>query len=329
MKGNRITIRNCGGKVIIAAERTDGIRVVDSAHFNVIGDGTSDQYGIKIRSVFGGHGIWLSLSRPTTDYTLSRIEITGVVSTSAIFLLVSATCDDPDLGKHFAIRNVVVSHTWVHHNGKEGMYIGSSNALGGKSMECNGVEVPRFDPLIDGLDVFGNLLENNGQDGLQFQGVLNADIHDNVVRNCGLTNRQSHRECIRLGKWVEGIVHHNETEDGRGNCITVNHLRGKLTVFENTTRGCTYGIWVYTPLNWIKFVDKTAAANLSIWGNTIIEPDRTAFLYDSRAGAENAIRDNVYVKDVPQMPDDDPAMIAMKNGGDRLTFEGNKHERTE
>lgn len=338
--GGRINIRNKGGLVEIFSEERGktAITLVDCNDFRFLGDGSEHPHGIKIGGTNRGFG--LRTVGACTRYSIGRIEATEVSQFQVFMINAIAKCDNIKWGRTWKVEDVELFDLLAHDNTDEPIYAGSSYALPGKKATCDGAEVTRVDPTIDGLIIRGCLFERNEQDGLQIMGATNVFIYNNIIRQYGLGKDPSNDAGLRLGKYVSGKVHDNEIEYGAGAGIKVNHLCGKLHVYRNKAKRAGYlsdgervrdsfGIEVYTPdwNPWKPFIDETAAANLLIEKNTVSHSARKAFRWNSVAGEENRIVDNVVVEDVPQMKDDDPAMISIKSGSSDLTFKGNKHER--
>ena len=133
----------------------------------------------------------------------------------------------------------------MHHTGTEGLYIGST-AFEGTNITCNGDTVTELPALLDTVEVFENLVEYSGWDGIQISDALHVKCHHNQIhfdsqkdekwQNCGLI----------IGGGAKGIFYENSISNGKGypiNCfgtVTVEIRNNKILQDSSSTKTAIY-----------------------------------------------------------------------------------------
>lgn len=207
-----IIITNVGGKWRFHADGAAyGLSLGECEHVIVDGGGTP---GIEKGLVFGPEASEpysaQCLGIRGTDWVVRNCEIThGEVG------LFSNPATGPNQ------YNVKVHDNWIHdmlHPGAtcEAIYLGST--------AINTIEGTRF----ENLEIYNNLIEDIGGDGIQVACARNYHIHDNVIDNYGVSQLSSHQTGILMGGQTYGICENNIVKNGTGSGMQVfgysNHI---------------------------------------------------------------------------------------------------------
>ncbi|MBL0097848.1 MAG: right-handed parallel beta-helix repeat-containing protein [Bacteroidetes bacterium] len=223
---NPIIISNGQGEVEINSDHYFGISIRRSTHIKLSGKGSAPiKYGIRI---FNKVGSGLSIG----DYT-SFVEVEGVeVGFSQYSGIVAKT--EPFCGflrSSFIQENTSIHDCYVHHSGTEGMYIGSS-FYNGQVIQCSGIAVTVLPPLLRNVEVYNNIVEYTGWDGIQVSSAINTRIHHNLIRYDSQSKTDWQMTGIILGEGSTGEIYNNEIKDGEGSGIFTNGL-GDIYIYNN------------------------------------------------------------------------------------------------
>jgi hypothetical protein len=221
-----IIICNSQGEVEINSDHYFGISIRRSSHLKLSGKGSAPvKYGIRI---FNKVGSGLSIG----DYT-SFVEVEGVeVGYSQYSGIVAKT--EPFCGflrSSFIQENTSIHDCYVHHTGTEGMYIGSS-FYNGQVIQCNNTAVTILPPLLRNVEVYNNIVEYTGWDGIQVSSAINTRIHHNLIRYDSQSKTDWQMTGIILGEGSTGEIYNNEIKDGEGSGIFTNGL-GDIYIYNN------------------------------------------------------------------------------------------------
>jgi len=181
---------NCGGQVVIdSPQNPSGLAFNNCKHFLVSGSGGEEMhrlpYGIKITKTGpGAHGI--SVANLSTDCEIEHIEVAGA-DFAGIVTKTDPGCDPASRQQNFVMRNVKIHDNYIHDVKGEGLYLGNSFWSTGMTRTCNGVNMTVFPHNIYGLEVYNNIIERTGAEGLQYACAPDALVHHNIVMDSGLS----------------------------------------------------------------------------------------------------------------------------------------------
>ena len=233
---NPIIIKNCDGQVTINTE-SYGIAVLQSSHIRLTGSGdAAHQYGIRAGGTVGVGGL-------TTDVEVDHIEVFAA-GFAGFMIKTDPQCDPATWRENFVMENVSIHDNYAHGmDDGEGFYIGFT-FYDGYVRNCNGTDTTVYGHLIENLEVFNNLTEDTGAEGIQIGSSPNASIHDNTVRLYGqrpFANYQNNG--MQIGAGTTGVVYNNWIENGPGNGLIV-LATGELTFYNNVVKDTgSYGIF--------------------------------------------------------------------------------------
>jgi hypothetical protein len=291
-----VIIRNCGGPAVIS----EGLRVENSEHFQLIGDGDPDtKYGLKVQT---HKSFFITFEMFTTDFEVSRVEVAGYnengLGEGAGFAGMGIktspyqACElfGDSTRQAWVMRNVNVHDNYIHDTGGEGMYIGHGFYSGRKEQKCPN---KTWSHSIKGLKVHHNLVEDTGWDGIQ---VKNADdsceVYNNVIRNYGTRNNRAQNEGLMLADGVTGKAYNNLIDTGTGHGIMFQGM-GNNDIFNNIVlnagedgfNGTGSVMGLYLPNGYYR-----------IFNNTIYNSKNNGFTFFNGKGGEKLIMNNLVVK---------------------------------
>jgi hypothetical protein len=275
-----ITVRNCGGTVVIKApDRPFIVKFNHSRHFRFTGRNPKSAYGIKLtESRING----LVLGEFTSDFQVDHIEISHV-GFAGIIGKTDPTCDEATHRGNYTMRNVIIEHNYVHDTEGEGLYIGHT-AYSGVQTPC-GEALPH---TIEHIRISDNLVRNSGWDGIQLScATRGANIFRNTVVNYSVKRKRNQSGGITIGTGTSGVCHANIINTGYGAGIVVFGLADNY-IFNNV---------IVEPDGPGIFCDERADVGRGyfFFNNTIINPKLEGIKLYSEIAPINVVVNNIIV----------------------------------
>jgi len=218
-----VEVTNCGeGQVIVDGHGTGGLTVDDGQYLRFTGTGDPNQlYGFVIGNAGDGRSIFRAKGDETgvTDIEVEYFELLGPAY-AGITISNYPYCN-PALDRAvFTQANTLVHHNYIHdirnelgENGGEGIYIGGSHYFMDESPTSDGCSTGYAEPSLRGVEVYKNLIENTGRDGIQVgAAVENMAIHHNTVRRYALSENYGHVGGIQVNPGSVGHIYANLIE---------------------------------------------------------------------------------------------------------------------
>ena len=272
-----VTIINKNGSVVINTDHFYGVKFDNCSHIIFSGNGSTDNYGIQITRVAQGTGI--SVDNRSTNIEIENVEIsyTAIAGIYAKTEPYQGDCNNLVTRDNFTMYNFSIHDCYLHNIADEGMYIGSSKYTGQTIYQCDDIVV--LPHVIEGVDVYNNIVENTGWDGIQVSSApSDCYIHDNIIRNDSRKQEWGQMSGILIGGGSKCDCYNNKIYDGYGDGIDVFGL-GNMIIYNNLIiRAGTK----YEPTNpnlyrhgiYIGLVDGAFIknANYKIYSNTIVSP---------------------------------------------------------
>ena len=294
-----VTIINQGGQVTILNSPNYAIKFDSCSHIRFTGSGDPlIPYGFK---TVNAPGTGVSIDGMTTDIELDRLEV-SYTAYAGIIAKTEPDCAFKSTRDKFTLRNLSIHNCYVHHTGNEGFYIGSSKFKNGQTLTCNGRDTVVFPHLLKGVQIFNNLVEFSGWDGIQ---VSSADsgcfIHDNTVLYDSEGEVLYQMSGIILGGGTQAECFNNTIRDGKGDGIDV-VSQGTQNIYnnlicnpgrtykpdQNVTPYLKHGIYIGT--------DYTAPTNTYLLlNNTILSPKSYCVQFADGQSTGNVIANNILV----------------------------------
>jgi len=298
-----ITIKNCGGQVVINGNTSTNMSISNSNNFKLTGTGSSDKYGFKITStsntVYTGLGV-------KADYQISDFEIDhfDLYRTSVGFMIkTEPTCDPGSWRENGTIRNVSVHDTYVHQTTNEAFYCGYTGEY--KTLTCDGVSKDVYAQQIKGLKIYNNIVDSTGWDGIQVgTAPENVQVYNNKVTNVGLGMKSGQMAGIIFNHGANGSIFDNFVMNGPGAGIHIMG-QGKIYIYNNVVVNFGGDKTITTDFGQSGiFVDDRppVSPTLTVFAsnNTIVSPKRFGiYILNSygTVGNDNYIFNNIFVMD--------------------------------
>ena len=258
---NPIVVINKTGLVNISSQHYFGISIRNCQYIHIAGTGSTEEYGIQIS---GMQGTGIGAGEGTTDLEINNVKI-NQVDGPGMLIKTNATCDQWHRAD-FSQMNTRIHHNHISFTGNEGLYLGSSH-FPGKEIMCNDTLTLVYDPMLEHVEVYENIVEHTGWDAIQVSSALDANIHNNIIRAYSTGVNSIHKSGVFLGSGFEGLVYNNLIVSGYGNGIVV-FANGNTGIFNNQlieTEG-DYGIFINTA-----YTD-SSRTGFYILNNLIISP---------------------------------------------------------
>ncbi len=226
-----ITIVNCGGEVRSSGTAGYGIRIVKSKYFKMTGTGTPGvQYGIGTRGIPPATPAGISIMDSTSDYEIDHCELQNV----GVGIFTSKPPVDADSGtwkQGWVNKNLFYHDNYIHNAGGEAMYLGATSSSY-SVLDYNGNPITVEPILQNNVQIYNNIIDSAGWDGIQLASSPNSTIHDNIVMHFGLKNLPVQQAGIIFGGKCSGTVYNNYIYSGTGNGMQIFGW-GNLKVYNN------------------------------------------------------------------------------------------------
>ena len=220
-----ITIKNCGGKVVINTSASTALKVNSSKYFRVTGSGDGQQYGIELS---GAKSLGLSLGEGSTNFEIDHIEVHSI-GFAGIMAKTDPACGKPYSRSQFTMYDIKLHDNYVHGTQGEGLYVGHSFYAKGRSTSC-GKLMPH---AIKGAKIYNNVVKRTGWDGIQVGSVIEGgEIYGNLVEDAGRKKNGTHGNGIQLGEGTGGKCYNNVIKNSYANGMIVLGL-GDNVIFNN------------------------------------------------------------------------------------------------
>jgi parallel beta-helix repeat protein len=303
---NPITFVNFGGQVVIQSTPSNGIFVQNSRFFHLTGSGDDNtRYGIKI---LDANGVGVSIGYKSSNFEVDHIEIDGT-KVAGFASKTEAVCSDGSVGdgfvydydgdgrydvvnrSNFTQYDSVFHDNYLHAIGTEGFYVGSS-FYEGKVLQCDHGTETVYAPLLRGVEIYNNIIEDTGWDGLQVgSAVERCSIHHNKIYRDSHASQQSQQSGITNARGSVCDIHSNLIEDGNGPGIYIQGNGGNR-IYNNVViragrDGHGSGIGIATGSN--------TGNSIYVFHNTVVAPRSYGINFDNRVGDNNKIQNNIIV----------------------------------
>jgi len=295
---NPLVFKNCGGLVKIEGPTYSGIAFYKSQYVRITGSGhSSEPYGIKILYTKEGTS-GVGVGDLSSDFEIDHLEISNT-GFAGIIAKTDPNCNDPATWReNFTMRNLKIHNNYIHNTGGEGMYIGGTFGYASSSRKCNGIE--RFAHFLENVEIYDNLLEDTGWDGIQVNLVHSgAKIYNNTIIGYGTAKVYAQNQGMSIGG-TKGKVYNNKiiqkpaytTSNQMG--ISIIDLLTDTYFFNNVIVGSgKYGIWMHIRMT-DEHLDLSKAYHFV--NNTIIKPGGSGTFFMTGVPGGEGVRD--YIKSI-------------------------------
>jgi len=263
--GRPITFINCDGLVDFSSDKTtqSGLNVQGSRYFRITGTGDSRfRYGIKV-SRTGTDATALNILAKSSDCEVDHVEIAGAGFAGIMAKTDPKACDPSTFRGNFIMYNVKIHDNYVHDVKGEGFYIGHSNWGNGVYVVCNGVKTTEYPHEIVGLEIYNNLTERTGCEGIQYSCAPGAQVHHNTIRYAGVSPFGANQNNgIQIGGGTSGGFYNNIIQNSQGDGISMIGHRGPNYIYNNLiTNSGINGMYIDNRTGSLSGVDVVVANN--------------------------------------------------------------------
>jgi parallel beta helix pectate lyase-like protein/type IX secretion system substrate protein len=294
-----ITIINKQGAVVINTDHVYGIKFDNCSHIIFTGTGDNQiNYGIQVKRVGGGAG--MSVDNKSTNIEIEFVEVSfteigGIYAKTEPY---QGDCDNLITRENFTMFDLKIHDCYIHDIGDEGFYVGSSKYTGQTVYQCESVVV--LPHVIEGVEIYNNIVENTGWDGIQVSSAAsNCKIYNNIIRNDSFEEELYQMSGILIGGGSQCDCYNNQIYDGYGDGIDVFGM-GNMKIFNNLI---VRPGEKHDPFNQDKpksgiYVGSvpgafTTNATFKLYNNTIISPKSFGISYNNAEASMGYIINNL------------------------------------
>ncbi len=295
--GNPIVMINSGGPIIIDTDFYYGISIRNCQYIKFTGTGDPGQkYGFQIKRVAAGGG--LSAGELSSDFEIDHVSIENTLI-GGLYAKTDPDCDLKAVRSNFTQYNTIIHDNYIGHAGNEGMYIGSTKFTG-QDVTCNGKDTLLLPSLLDGVQVYNNIVEYSGWDGIQVSSAYrNCNIYNNTVLYDSQAGVYSQMSGIIMGGGTRANCYNNFIAQGNGDGIECHGLGG-CRIYNNIilNPGLTFAPTDLTQMkHGMYFSDVSVEKDSSffIQNNNIINPKSDGIRFSSINSKNNVIASNVII----------------------------------
>lgn len=295
--GKPIVMINSGGPIIIDTDFYYGINIQNCQYIKFTGTGLPNTtYGFQVKRVAAGAG--LSVGGLSSDFEIDHVSIENTMI-AGLYAKTDPDCDLTAVRSNFTQYNTIIHDNYIGHAGDEGMYIGSTKYTG-QNVLCNGKDTLLMPSLLDGVQVYNNIVEYSGWDGIQVSSAYrNCQIYNNTVTFDSQSGEYAQMSGIILGGGTKADCYNNFISQGKGDGIECHGLGG-CRIFNNiiVDPGRSFMPTDLTQMKhgmYISDVTVEDGGSFYIQNNTIINPKSDGIRFSSSKSKNNLIASNIII----------------------------------
>jgi len=289
-----IVVINQGGIVTIGRNCNYGIKIGGCRYIKFTGTGTTATYGFQVLQT-NGDGI--SIGDLSSDIEVNHISVDSC-GIRGIVAKTDPACGGYAYRKNFTQYNTIIHDLFIQNTSTEGMYIGSS-FYSGETLTCNGNDSLILPSILNGCQIYNNIVRYAGYDGIQIACALNLSVHDNLVQYDSQSGVYAQMTGILLGGGDQGACYNNYIEYGKGDGIDNLGLGGS-EIYNNVI---AYPGYNYYPGNqsypkygiYTNDCTSIQGSEFDLMFNTIISPKTDGIMFSSQKATASVIEDNAII----------------------------------
>ncbi len=289
-----IVVINQGGIVTIGRNFSYGIKIGGCRYIKFTGTGTSAPYGFQVLQTLGDG---VSIGDLSSDIELNHVSIdsTGI---RGIVAKTDPACGGYAYRNNFTQYNTIIHDNLIQNTSTEGMYIGSS-FYSGETLHCDGNDSVVLPSILNGCQIYNNIVRHTGYDGIQVASALNLSVHDNLIQYDSQQEVYAQMTGILLGGGDQGDCYNNYIEYGKGDGIDNLGLGGSK-LYNNVIAYAGYNYYPGNqsyPKYGIYTNDCTAiqGSEFDLMFNTIISPKTSGIVFASQKATASLIENNAII----------------------------------
>ena len=229
-----VVVTNTGGLVVFnGTSNPTGFALNNCKYFKLTGTGDAQYpYGIKVQQTGAGVS-GITIANLSDHVEVEKIEVAGA-DFAGIMIKTDPTCDPATWRQNFTMRDVKVHHNYIHDVKSEGLYIGNTFFSQGVTRTCDGQSITIYPHDIIGLQVYENLTQRTGAEGIQYACASDAEVHHNTILDAGLSPFALYQSNgLQIGGGAGGRAYNNIIKNSQADgIIMVGHL-GNNKIFNN------------------------------------------------------------------------------------------------
>ena len=295
--GKPIVMINSGGPIIIDTDFYYGINLQNCQYVKFTGTGDpGTKYGFQVKRVAAGAG--LSVGALSSDFEIDHVSIENTMI-AGLYAKTDPDCDLTAVRSNFTQYNTVIHDNYIGHAGNEGMYIGSTK-FSGQDVVCNGKDTLLLPSLLDGVQVYNNIVEYAGWDGIQVSSAYrNCQIYNNTVTYDSQAGVYAQMSGIIMGGGTKADCFNNFISQGQGDGIECHGLGG-CRIFNNIIVNAGRSYLPADPTQrkhgmYITDVSVEDGGSFYIQNNNIINPKSDGIRFSSIKSKNNLIASNTII----------------------------------
>ncbi len=201
-----LVIINEGGRVKL----TTGFSFTGCRHLKITGTGTgtADRYGFYI-SQDQGYGVGISAQGRSSNIEIEHLEIYN--KNYGVWLKHEADCTDSLQFPNWILHDVSIHDNYIHHMLQEGMYLGSTDPNGIRTIECDGKPLSPKPMRLGNIHIYNNIIDSTWRGGIQLSGADSGynEINNNTITNCGFEYNGEQGNGIIIGGYSHADINDN------------------------------------------------------------------------------------------------------------------------
>jgi len=203
--GEPVIIINEGSQVHL----TSGFSFTNCRYIKVLGIGSADKYGFRVSPTQSG-GVAVTITGRSSNIEISNVDVYN--KTYGYWVKQEASCVDSLQFPHWIIDSIEIHDGMIRKVYQEGMYLGSTDPNGTRSINCNGNIIKPKPLRLGNIQVYNMRIDSAYRSGIQLSGADHGrnDIYNNVITNCGYEyNSDGQGSGISLGGYTTASVRKN------------------------------------------------------------------------------------------------------------------------
>jgi len=295
--GKPIVMINSGDPIIIDTDFYYGISIQNCQYIKFTGTGDPTQtYGFQVNRVANGAG--LGIGYLSSDFEVDHISIQNTLI-AGVYAKTDPDCTLTSVRGTFTQYNTIFHDNYIAYTGNEGLYIGSTK-YDGETVTCNGKDTVLMPSLLDGVQVYNNIVKYSGWDGIQVSSAYrNCKIYNNTVLYDSQAGAYAQMSGIIMGGGTRADCFNNFIAEGKGDGIECHGLGG-CRIFNNIIldAGRSYAPTDSTQMKYGMYVTDVSVepdSSFYIQNNNIINPKSEGIRFSSLISKNNLIASNVII----------------------------------
>ncbi len=308
-----IIFTNYGGQVVFNQTSDFAFRIQNSRYFRLTGTGVPNiTYGIKVAGVYYTAG--LNINFKSSNFEVDHIEVTNT-SAAGITTKTNGVCSDGSGNNYdydgdghltgdlddvvnrdtFVQYDSVFHHNYLHNIGTEGFYIGGTSYSQGKMLQCAGGIETVFEPRLEGVQVYSNIVENTGWDGIQVSSAArDCTIAHNRIHQDSVGIQLFQRSSIGAGRGSVCNISNNFVRESGSKAIR-SYVYGNIQIHNNVfvetgakDNAQGDGIWILKDAG-------VSGKRVDIVYNTIVNPSAYGIRFGFPKNSDTRIQNNIII----------------------------------